>query len=104
MPGSQAVLFVSGDGGWNRGVVGHGGRAGDHDALVVGIYIGHYLGAVATASEPCSYSAAAFEALSQWLQETLGFPSCVTPCSCNIVSGIDYLAEVESSRAIGRPG
>ena len=71
---SQVVLFVSGDGGWNRGVVGMAEELATMDALVVGIDIRRYLSALAAARGTCSYPAADFEALSQWLQQTLGFP------------------------------
>jgi type IV secretory pathway VirJ component len=84
---SQVVLFVSGDGGWNRGVVGMAEELAAMDALVVGIDIRRYLGALASAREPCTYPAADFEALSQWVQQTLGFPSYVTPALVGFSSG-----------------
>lgn len=84
---SQVVLFVSGDGGWNQGVVGMAEGLARMDALVVGIDIRRYIGALATAKEPCSYSAADFEALSQWLQQRLGFSTYVTPMLVGYSSG-----------------
>jgi type IV secretory pathway VirJ component len=57
------------------------------DVLVVGIDIRRYLGALASAGEPCTYPAADFEALSQWIQQTLGFPSYVTPALVGYSSG-----------------
>jgi type IV secretory pathway VirJ component len=84
---SRVVLFLSGDGGWNQGVVTMAEALADMDALVVGIDIRHYLGALADAKEPCSYPAADFEALSQWAQQKLGFPSYVTPVLVGYSSG-----------------
>ena len=84
---SQVVLFVSGDGGWNRGVVGMAEELATMDALVVGIDIRRYLSALAAARGTCSYPAADFEALSQWLQQTLGFPRYVTPVLVGHSSG-----------------
>ena len=48
-PAGQArsvVLFVSGDGGWNLGVVGMAEALARDGAIVVGIDIRHYLGAL----------------------------------------------------------
>jgi type IV secretory pathway VirJ component len=94
---SHVVLFVSGDGGWNRGVVEMAKSLAGMDALVVGIDIRYYLGALAatkakataksTPKQPCAYPAADFEALSQWLQHRLGFPSYVTPVLAGHSSG-----------------
>ena len=84
---SQVVLFVSGDGGWNRAVVGMAEELATMGALVVGIDIRRYLNALAAAKEPCSYPAADFEALSQWLQHTLGFPRYVSPVMVGHSSG-----------------
>ena len=86
---SQVVLFVSGDGGWNRGVVRMAEELATMDALVVGIDIRHYLRALAAAREPCSYPAADFEALSQWVQQRLGFPGYVPPVLAGYSSGGD---------------
>jgi type IV secretory pathway VirJ component len=95
---SQVVLFVSGDGGWNRAVVGMAEELATMDALVVGIDIRRYLGALAAAKEPCSYPAADFEALSQWLQQTLGFPRYVPPVLVGHSSGatLAYATLVQS--------
>jgi type IV secretory pathway VirJ component len=84
---SQVVLFVSGDGGWNRGVLGMAEELATMDALVVGIDIRRYTKALAAVKEPCSYPAADFEALSQWVQQRLGFPSYVTPVLVGYSSG-----------------
>ena len=84
---SHIVLLVSGDGGWNLGVVRMAEVLAQMDALVVGIDIRRYLGALEAAGEPCSYPAADFEALSQWLQRNLEFPDYTAPVLLGYSSG-----------------
>ena len=84
---SSVVLFVSGDGGWNLGVVDMARELATLDALVVGIDITHYLGQLATGKESCSYPAADFEVLSQWLQRKLGLPTYTAPVLVGYSSG-----------------
>ena len=66
---SQVVLFVSGDGGWNKGVVDMAKALASLDAVVVGIDINHYLKELGISSEKCSYPAADFEMLSKFMQK-----------------------------------
>lgn len=70
---SQVVLFVSGDGGWNLGVIDMARSLAGLDALVVGIDITHYLRQLGQSAEACSYPAADFENLSKFIQKKLGF-------------------------------
>lgn len=84
---SHVVLLVSGDGGWNLGVVRMAEIVARMDALVVGIDIRQYLGALGATKERCSYPAADFEALSQWLQQTLAFPKYTEPVLLGYSSG-----------------
>jgi len=84
---AHVVLFVSGDGGWNKGVVDMARELARLDTLVVGIDIRHYLHALAAAREECSYPAADFEALSQYLQKKLDFPSYTPPVLVGYSSG-----------------
>jgi type IV secretory pathway VirJ component len=84
---AHVVLFVSGDGGWKSGVVDMAKHLAANDALVVGIDIRHYLKAIAAARESCAYSAADFEALSQYVQQSLGYPRYVTPILAGYSSG-----------------
>ncbi len=76
---SQVVLFVSGDGGWNKGVVDMARELAAGRALVAGIDIVAYEARLAAARDKCLYPAAEFEALSQYLQKKLGFPTYRTP-------------------------
>ena len=68
---SQVVLFVSGDGGWNKGVIDMAKALASLDAVVVGIDINHYLKELRISSEKCSYPAADFEMLSKFIQKKL---------------------------------
>ncbi len=84
---SRVILFVSGDGGWNLGVVDMARELANQDALVAGIDIIHYLKQLENSEEPCSYPASDFEALSQFMQKKLEFPMYVTPILIGYSSG-----------------
>ncbi len=84
---SQVVLFVSGDGGWNLGVIDMARELTTLDALVVGIDINHYLKFMRNGKSACSYPAADFEALSKYVQKKLNFPRYVLPLLVGYSSG-----------------
>ena len=84
---SHVVLFVSGDGGWNLGVVDMAKTLSHQDALVVGVDITHYLRELANSKEPCLYPAGDFEMLSKFVQKSLQFPKYVTPVLVGYSSG-----------------
>ena len=84
---SQVVLFVSGDGGWNRGVVDMARELAALDALVAGVDITYYLKQLERSSEPCLYPAADFELLSKYIQKKLDFPKYITPLLVGYSSG-----------------
>lgn len=84
---AHVVLFVSGDGGWNLGVVDMARELATLDALVVGIDIVHYERSLGASSERCSYPAADFEALSQFVQKKLNFLHYVPPVLIGYSSG-----------------
>jgi type IV secretory pathway VirJ component len=81
------VLFVSGDGGWNLGVIDMAQALAGLDALVVGIDIAHYLRAVEAAQGSCTSAAVDFEGLSQYVQKKLGMPDYVPPVLVGYSSG-----------------
>jgi type IV secretory pathway VirJ component len=83
----QVVLFVSGDGGWNLGVVDMARELATTGALVVGIDILRYLKALDAGSDGCLYPAADFEALSQFVQKELDLPRYLTPVLVGYSSG-----------------
>jgi len=84
---SRVVLFLSGDGGWNLGVVDMARSLSTLDALVVGIDLPRYLQRLATSAESCSYPSADFESLSQFVQKHLGFDAYVNPVVIGYSSG-----------------
>ena len=84
---AHVVLFVSGDGGWNLGVVDMARTLASAGAFVVGIDIGHYVAQTAAASDECTYAAADFEALSQYVQKSLGRPTYTPPVLVGYSSG-----------------
>jgi type IV secretory pathway VirJ component len=62
------VLFISGDGGWNLGVVAMAERLRDLGALVVGIDIRSFERGLAASGGGCSYPAGNLEELSRHVQ------------------------------------
>jgi type IV secretory pathway VirJ component len=84
---SHVVLFVSGDGGWNLGVIDMARSLTDLDALVIGIDITHYLKELGRSTEKCSYPAADFANLSKFIQKRLDFDRYHTPILVGYSSG-----------------
>ncbi len=83
----HVALFVSGDGGWNLGVVDMARAIAGHGALVVGVDIAHYLAQAARTEDACVYAAADFEALSQLVQQKEGFSAYSPPVLIGYSSG-----------------
>jgi type IV secretory pathway VirJ component len=81
------VLFISGDGGWNLGVVGMAKSLTDYHAAVAGIDIRAYTKAAAAASDSCTDAAADFEALARHIEKELGFHSETKPVIVGYSSG-----------------
>jgi type IV secretory pathway VirJ component len=84
---AQVVIFLSGDGGWNQGVVDMARILADMDSLVVGVNLPYYLRQIAAANEKCTYAAADFELLSKFVQKTLGLPAYQPPVLVGYSSG-----------------
>jgi type IV secretory pathway VirJ component len=82
----EVVLFVSGDGGWNLGVVSMAERVRDLGALVVGIDIRAFLKSL-EASKGCAYPAGALEELSRAVQLQRKLPAYVRPILVGYSSG-----------------
>lgn len=81
------VLFVSGDGGWNSGVVQMAGNLVVQGAMVAGINIKSYLKALNSLSSPCCYPAADFEDVSLMIQKKYKFPVYYKPILVGYSSG-----------------
>jgi len=79
--------FISGDGGWNQGVVTMARTLSDMGATVVGVNIVKYIKKLNVSHEKCVYPAADFELLSKYVQQTLHFPKYRTPLLIGYSSG-----------------
>jgi type IV secretory pathway VirJ component len=72
----SVAIFISGDGGWNLGVVNMARALTDMGAVVIGVDIRQYLGALGKAAQrpnaPCQLIAGDFENLSHQIQKEIG--------------------------------
>jgi type IV secretory pathway VirJ component len=83
----NVVLFLSGDGGWNLGVVDMARILSSMDSLVVGVNVPQYVKKLNSSKESCVYPASELELLSKFVQKTLGFPTYVPPVLVGYSSG-----------------
>ena len=86
-PPKHVTLFVSGDGGWNLGVIDMAKSLAELDSMVVGIDITHYIKQLNISRDKCAYSAAHFEELSQYLQKKYKFQHYTLPVLAGYSSG-----------------
>jgi virulence protein VirJ len=70
----HVVLFLSGDGGWNLGVVDMAHTLSGLDALVVGINLPRYLKRLAATEEECSDVAGELAKLGRFVEDEFGLP------------------------------
>lgn len=84
---NAVVLFVSGDGGWNLGVVEMAQKLVDQGALVAGINIKVYIKALNNLTSKCCYPAADFEDLSLMIQKKYKLPQYSKPVLVGYSSG-----------------
>lgn len=85
-PPAQVVLFLSGDGGWNLGVVPMAQRLTQDGALVVGIDV-REVAKTLNASPSCGYPAGILEEVSRAVQARLKLPVYVRPIVAGYSSG-----------------
>lgn len=83
---TQVVLFISGDGGWNLGVVAMAERLRDLGALVVGIDIRSFITSMRN-SKSCAYPAGSLEQLSRAVQLRYKLPVYMPPILVGYSSG-----------------
>lgn len=97
---ASVALFVSGDGGWNLGVVDMARHLLDLNALIVGIDIRGYLKAMNAPSQSCRNFAVDFEALAHEIERRLALPEYLPPVLIGYSSGatLVYAAAVESPK------
>jgi type IV secretory pathway VirJ component len=81
------VLFISGDGGWNKGVVDMAQNLAGEGALVAGIDIRHYYSRIKSLKVQCYYPAGDFEELSLTIQKKYKFDQYVKPILVGYSSG-----------------
>jgi type IV secretory pathway VirJ component len=88
---SRVVLFVSGDGGWNLGVIDMAKSLATLDAIVVGIDINQFIKALDKTAEPCSYPAADLENLSKFVQKKYNYSTYEPPVLVGYSSGATFV-------------
>jgi type IV secretory pathway VirJ component len=88
---SRVVLFVSGDGGWNKGVVEMARDVASLDALVVGIDFRAYMKSLGTSTEKCAYPAGDLEELGKFVQKKYRFMDYVAPVVMGYSSGATFV-------------
>lgn len=81
------VLFLSGDGGWDKGVLPMARRLRAEGALVAGISVPTYVKTLEAASAECVYPAGDLETLGRSLELRYGFPAYVKPILVGYSSG-----------------
>jgi type IV secretory pathway VirJ component len=83
----DVVLFLSGDGGWNQGVISMAQHLADKNAIVAGVDIRGYLEQLEKAPQACVSPAADLQNLSRYLQATLGLKRYLEPTLVGYSSG-----------------
>jgi len=83
---AHVAIFLSGDGGWNKGVLEMADALAAQDTLVFGVDTARYVKALARSGD-CGYPAGEFEALSQYAQKKLALPSYTVPVLVGYSSG-----------------
>src|SRR5258708_35804599 len=87
----SVAIFLSGDGGWQLGVIGMARALTDLGAVVIGADIRQYLGSLKRSAQragaPCRMMAADFEALSHQLQKEIGMSEYHVPVLIGYSSG-----------------
>jgi type IV secretory pathway VirJ component len=86
-PPRDLVLFLSGDGGWNLGVISMAQRLTEQGAVVAGIDIRHYLAELEKSADQCVSPASDFDNLSRFLQSKLKLDRAVQPTLVGYSSG-----------------
>jgi type IV secretory pathway VirJ component len=98
----SVAIFLSGDGGWELGVINMAHALTDLGALVIGVDIRQYFAnlrkATAHADAPCQMIAADFELLSHQVQKQLGLSNYLVPVLVGYSSGatVVYATLVQS--------
>jgi type IV secretory pathway VirJ component len=86
-PVKSVVLFLSGDGGWNKGVVDMAQALSNEGAMVAGIDVPHLLANLDQDGEACVSPDGDLENLSHYIQSYAGLPTYRTPMLVGYSSG-----------------
>jgi type IV secretory pathway VirJ component len=81
------VIFISGDGGWNKGVIDMAGNVVDQGAMVAGINIVEYLKRSKSTASKCFYPASDLEDISMTIQKKYKFRQYLKPILAGYSSG-----------------
>lgn len=81
------VLFISGDGGWNKGVIEMATNIVSQGAMVAGINIVSYLKRIKMSKAKCSYPASDLEEISLTIQKKYKFNTYLKPILVGYSSG-----------------
>ncbi len=74
-PPTGLVIFLSGDGGWNKGVVDMARHLVDGGALVAGVDLPQMARRATQSHDACVNPAASLEGLSHYVQQKFGLPA-----------------------------
>lgn len=83
----DVVLFLSGDNGWNLGVISMAQHLADRGAIVAGIDIRHYREQLEASADACVSPSADFENLSRYLQSKFRLKDYLQPTLVGYSSG-----------------
>jgi type IV secretory pathway VirJ component len=83
----SVVLFVSGDGGWQKVADKMANSIVKLQALVVGVNIDHYIKSIGNSKTRCLYPASEFEQLSLFIQKKYKIPNYIKPILIGYSSG-----------------
>lgn len=101
----QVVLFASGDGGWNLGVLDMARSLRDQGAMVIGFSTPHYLGSLNKRHASCHYPAGDLEAAVQYVEKRFQLSRYHAPLLVGYSSGATLiygaLAEAPAGTFIG---
>jgi len=103
-PIERVALFVSGDGGWNQGVVDMARELQEMGWLVAGVDIRKYLARLESSKSACAYPAGDFEALGQYVQKKLALPQFIRPILVGYSSGATLVYAVLAQAPSGTFG
>lgn len=100
----ELVLFLSGDGGWGEGVLEMAGHLAERGALVAGIDVPRWGGALRDTSDQCIYTAGDLEELAHAIEERYRFPAYTRPLLVGYSSGatLAYTSLVQSPQGTFR--